>query len=210
MKKKFKNILYISLFVLAISSWGLFSISNGYARDYNFYKYDVVRYFNLIQIFLWIVFFKLLKNNGKFNCIAKIYIILSVLLISTNIFVTFKNFKYVKNYDIENVYNYDIENIDNIEVMDILESKKTTTVYFYREDCPYCKEIDKPLKEYLTNNSISNIKGYSTNSNYKYKKEIVKSYQIESVPALVKVNNGEVIDRKYFNGIAEKIGYLIE
>lgn len=212
MKKNSKIILYILLFVFVILSWGLFAISNGYARDYNFYKYDIVRYFNLLQIPLWIFFFKLLKNNEKFNYIAKIYIILSVILIGTNTIITFENFKYVKNYDMDNAYNYDIDNIDNIdniEVMDILEKKETAIVYFYREDCPYCEEIDNPLKEYLNNNSISNIKAYSTNSNYRYKEEIVESYQIKSVPVLIEVSNGEVVDRKYFDDIAEEIGYII-
>ena len=117
MGKNSKNILYIVLSVLAILSWGIFSISNGYARDYTFYKYDVMRYLNLLQIPLWIVFLNLLRNNGKFNYIAKIYVISLAILISTNIFVVFENFKDVKSYDMENMYNYNIENMDNGEVM---------------------------------------------------------------------------------------------
>lgn len=98
-----------------------------------------------------------------------------------------------------------IETIDSKKVISLHSDKKKAIIYFYRDDCEECVQLDRPLRKYLLNNSIYNVMGYETNSDKSRKEEILDLYEVDQVPMIVEISGGEIIRKIYYDELITSI-----
>ena len=122
-------------------------------------------------------------ENSKMMKISLVVVIIGVLLIGSYAFLANTS---------SNLVDIDSERFEQI-----LESGDGTFVYIGRHTCPVCYEFEPILEEALDN---LNKELYYYNTHYAREAdaermiELLDSLEVESVPTIVYVENGQVID----------------
>lgn len=211
MFKKLIEKYEIVLSIILILSNVIFIISLGYFLDENNFSNSFIPFWTgdgswilLFLSFLFFLFFVVIKNKN--NLIKKIIKICFLLFILFNTYKLINNFMYIikTNTYLENLRNITLNNgyessnyltisLDNLN--DIIKSKKSQLIYIGRPNCPYCKNFDARLGEYLTNNNKT-ILYYNTiydreNNNIEMTSTLNK-LNVQTVPSIVKLDNGNV------------------
>lgn len=118
----------------------------------------------------------------------------------------------VSNSFLKDLYIIKEETIDSID--NIMSPNYSGVIYFYHEDCIYCKEIEEPLNEYAKKKPMIitkfNTKRYKDTQSYEANKRILDFVSIEEVPALVYIQDGKVDKISYFGEMAELTNYEYE
>ncbi|EMF0243890.1 thioredoxin family protein [Enterococcus hirae] len=88
--------------------------------------------------------------------------------------------------------------VDSISLEKIMNGKDTLFVYVGRPTCPQCKEFEPILRKVLNNQHQS--MGYYNTDNARKENEdkleiMADSLGINSIPAIIKIVDGKVIDR---------------
>lgn len=88
--------------------------------------------------------------------------------------------------------------VDSISLEKIMNEKDTLFVYVGRPTCPQCKEFEPILRKVLNNQHQS--MGYYNTDNARKENEdkleiMADSLGINSIPAIIKIVDGKVIDR---------------
>lgn len=88
--------------------------------------------------------------------------------------------------------------VDSISLEKIMNGKDTLFVYVGRPRCPQCKEFEPILRKVLNNQHQS--MGYYNTDNARKENEdkleiMADSLGINSIPAIIKIVDGKVIDR---------------
>ena len=88
--------------------------------------------------------------------------------------------------------------VDSISLEKIMNVKDTLFVYVGRPTCPQCKEFEPILRKVLNNQHQS--MGYYNTDNARKENEdkleiMADSLGINSIPAIIKIVDGKVIDR---------------
>lgn len=132
-----------------------------------------------------------MNRKGTFS-IVSILIVVSILLLNNKEEVKSNNLNKVNlNLDTNEVDNF-TEKIDDID--ELLNFKIEGIIYFGRDTCPYCQNINKLISKEL---ELSNeLVIYKFDTDYWRKNEkfntVLEQYNITSVPTLIKFNNGKI------------------
>lgn len=94
--------------------------------------------------------------------------------------------------------------IDNQRFTTILESDNSYFIYIGRPTCPICRELEPILENVLSNIDMT-LYYYNTDEarqeNYEIMVLLLDSLEIMSVPTIIYINNGEIVEE--LNGIQE-------
>lgn len=113
--------------------------------------------------------------------IVSILIVVSILLLNNKEEVKSNNLNKVNlNLDTNEVDNF-TEKIDDID--ELLNFKIEGIIYFGRDTCPHCQNINKLISKELELSNELVIYKFDT---------VLEQYNITSVPTLIKFNNGKI------------------
>lgn len=195
--------LFISLFMVfviygSLSIWGKIGIiRDEYGITGNGISFTFVEMILLIIIPLmimilnFIMFFskKEIKNGIKYSLITVSILAAIVLLLSLLV--------------INNCLKKSIMQINQMQeltldaFMEFCETEKTGLIYVKRDDCPNCIELDKYI-DGIIDNTDTIIYYYSTSTdrdkNPDKMYEFLEKINVVSVPAFLKVVNGDVVE----------------
>ncbi len=156
---------------------------NGYLRDYSIYNFKLFYRLNLLIFPSIILLYLFLKYNFK-----KIKLILCLLFV----FLFFLNLS-IFNQAKKEITEYEYGTINSLKIIGLKKSY-AGKIYFYRDDCPACKNLTEKIKAYNKKRE-EKILMYNTNSDLKNKSKIIKKYNISTVPTVVNIDKyGNVKD----------------
>lgn len=91
---------------------------------------------------------------------------------------------------------YDDFSIKINDIEQLTDKEFSGVVYFGRDTCPYCSEFNKLIKQSELFNNIKIYK-FDTDTWRKNQKfnDILKIYNIEEIPVLIKIENGKISAR---------------
>lgn len=148
----------------------------GYLRDYGVYNYKHLFNLNLIALpmgLLWYLYLKFDFRKIKF-VLYPFLIALSIL----NIYFTIEAKK--------TIFDYEVGYINYAKLMKLKESY-VGRVYFFRDDCPHCRNLTEKIREY-NKKTEDKILMYNTNSDFQNKEKVIKEYNIVSVPMVIVID----------------------
>lgn len=131
------------------------------------------------------------KNISKVFLMIHIMAIIIIIFYSAVTAIRCTNYmeKYTRKKGIE--ANCTLEDLE-----DIITSRKNGIIYFKRDDCPACLEIEEELKKYLEDNNYKYM-CYSTtldkNTRLEEMWEQLDNYGISFVPTLLYIEKGNII-----------------
>ncbi|WP_019137931.1 MULTISPECIES: thioredoxin domain-containing protein [Peptoniphilus] len=156
---------------------------NGYLRDYSIYNLKLFYRLNLLIFPSIILLYLFLKYNYK-----KLKLILCLLFV----FLFFLNLS-IFNQAKKEIIEYEYGTINSLKLIRLNKSY-VGKIYFYRDDCPACKNLTEKIKVYNKKRE-EKILMYNTNSDLKNKNKIIKKYNISTVPTVVNIDKyGNVKD----------------
>lgn len=192
-KQKIENSLILSIFVVMIISIITSIYYSFYVRDFSVYFYSEIVKYNFIALIPILLFYWFFKNR---SCIAKIlFLITSLLIIIANTTITYQ----CKNI-INNKYDYEINDARLLRKTAEMGNNK---VYFYSNDCGFCKNITNLIVLYNHNNPLDRIYMYNTGAKYEFNDKVIESLKIDLVPMIIIVNKGDVHQKIYYSDIKE-------
>lgn len=161
-------------------------------RDNGVYLSRVFTIINFSAILVAILTLLRLNKTGKLKDV-RLHIVALVIISLVSIYSF--NLNYVR------IYDRMLTDIDSTEAIERRTAMERSTIYFYREDCPYCEIVDKPLRKYLFENNMYFVKSYRTISSDELKEQVLEQYGVDQVPLIIEVRNGDIVRRIYYDEI---------
>lgn len=81
-----------------------------------------------------------------------------------------------------------VEINNSTQFENIIEKKQTSIVYFYKPDCPWCKDLNIILEPLLKKYGSSNF--YKVDLSKENNRVLIKKLNIEGVPTIISYNKG--------------------
>ncbi len=180
---KFNKITLTALYALLTIFIGINFYFTGYLRDYSIYDLDFLMKINLIIFPSLIILFMYLKR-GSHKLKLVLYLIF-VFLFVLNVYLNLEIKESISKYESGSISSADLMNLDDNYV---------GKIYFYRDDCPSCKDLTKKIRKYNKGTDMK-ILMYNTNDDLLTKEEIIKKYGVIYVPMIISIDeDGHVND----------------
>lgn len=213
-KKAQKFFTLLTLWLLLLIVWSYF-LNGNYVIAIDHGHYPIMSYIVLgCMLILSLLILSVLRM--KINLISTrslkiILIIYSCIAIFSTIVLAIDTI--ASNKYLETIYSIEEISIDSLN--NKIDLRMSMIIYFYHDECNYCKIIEEPLNTFVEEKqrliiTKFNTKKYQNTQNMEEVSKLLDHLDINGVPALVYIRDGQVEEIKYFEEIATLIGYELD